>query len=205
MIIASVGANCFSKRKLIPWLKLILRNQTLLESSYHSWSYTVSTGMFVACLCGANARRAQAVNEEERRGGRIPPFPAPLAAPASLSPSSEAYRPVSYAALLRLNLNSWIHHRVEVDGLPSQNFPQYYYVVEIGRTASKIDMYIGQRTTARTQHLCPILPPSFSPSRFRRRVPRSGAPLHLRFRHSRQRGGPPVSRHERGVLIDHPP
>lgn len=33
-----------NKRKLIPWLKLILRNQTLLESSYHSWSYTVSTG-----------------------------------------------------------------------------------------------------------------------------------------------------------------
>ena len=52
----TVCANCFSKRKLIPWLKLILRNQTLLESSYHSWSYTVSTGMFVACLCAANAR-----------------------------------------------------------------------------------------------------------------------------------------------------
>ena len=50
----------------------------------------------------------------------------------------------------------------------------------------------------------PYFLPSFSPSRFRRRVPRSGAPLHLRFRHSRQRGGPPVSRHERGVLIDHP-
>ena len=42
----TVCANCFSKRKLIPWLKLILRNQTLLESSYHSWSYTVSTGMY---------------------------------------------------------------------------------------------------------------------------------------------------------------
>ena len=42
-----VCANCFSKRKLIPWLKLILRNQTLLESSYHSWSYTVSTGIYL--------------------------------------------------------------------------------------------------------------------------------------------------------------
>ena len=38
-------------------------------------------------------------------------------------------------------------------------------VVEIGRTASKIDMYIGQRTTSRTQHLCPILP-SFLPFLF---------------------------------------
>ena len=48
----------------------------------------------------------------------------------------------------------------------------------------------------------PYFLPSFSPSRFRRRVPRSGAPLHLRVRHSRERGGPAVPGHERGILID---
>ena len=33
-----------SKRKLVPWLKLILRNQTVVETLYQPWSYTVTTG-----------------------------------------------------------------------------------------------------------------------------------------------------------------
>ena len=34
-----------SKRKLIPWLRLILRNQTILETFYTNWSYVVKTGI----------------------------------------------------------------------------------------------------------------------------------------------------------------
>jgi len=37
----SAGLN---KRKLVPWLKLILRNQTVVETMYQPWSYTVTTG-----------------------------------------------------------------------------------------------------------------------------------------------------------------
>jgi len=37
----SAGLN---KRKLVPWLKLILRNQTVVETLYQPWSYTVTTG-----------------------------------------------------------------------------------------------------------------------------------------------------------------
>merc|ERR1719210_781757 len=33
-----------NKRKLIPWLRLILKNQTILETFYTSWSYVVKTG-----------------------------------------------------------------------------------------------------------------------------------------------------------------
>ena len=33
-----------SKRKLVAWLKLILRNQTVVETLYQPWSYTVTTG-----------------------------------------------------------------------------------------------------------------------------------------------------------------
>ena len=33
-----------SKRKLVPWLRLILRNQTVLETMYQPWSYAVTTG-----------------------------------------------------------------------------------------------------------------------------------------------------------------
>jgi hypothetical protein len=33
-----------SKRKLIPWLKVILRNQTILETFYNNWSYVVKSG-----------------------------------------------------------------------------------------------------------------------------------------------------------------
>eukprot|EP00092_Neocalanus_flemingeri_P067438 GFUD01082319.1.p1 GENE.GFUD01082319.1~~GFUD01082319.1.p1 ORF type:complete len:634 (-),score=187.67 GFUD01082319.1:90-1991(-) len=33
-----------NKRKLVPWLRLILRNQTVTETMYQPWSYTVSTG-----------------------------------------------------------------------------------------------------------------------------------------------------------------
>jgi len=33
-----------NKRKLVPWLRLILRNQTVIETMYQPWSYTVSTG-----------------------------------------------------------------------------------------------------------------------------------------------------------------
>ena len=35
-----------SKRKLIPWLKVILRNQTILETFYTNWSYVVKSGMY---------------------------------------------------------------------------------------------------------------------------------------------------------------
>jgi len=37
----SAGLN---KRKLVAWLKLILRNQTVVETLYQPWSYTVTTG-----------------------------------------------------------------------------------------------------------------------------------------------------------------
>ena len=42
-----------SKRKLVAWLKLILRNQTVVETLYQPWSYTVTTGIsfFVSCFC----------------------------------------------------------------------------------------------------------------------------------------------------------
>ena len=33
-----------SKRKLIPWLRLILRNQTVIETFYTPWSYVAKTG-----------------------------------------------------------------------------------------------------------------------------------------------------------------
>jgi len=33
-----------NKRKLIPWLKVILRNQTILETFYTNWSYVVKSG-----------------------------------------------------------------------------------------------------------------------------------------------------------------
>jgi len=33
-----------NKRKLVPWLRLILRNQTVIETMYQPWSYTVATG-----------------------------------------------------------------------------------------------------------------------------------------------------------------
>ena len=33
-----------SKRKLVPWLRLILRNQTVVETMYQPWSYAVTTG-----------------------------------------------------------------------------------------------------------------------------------------------------------------
>merc|ERR1719220_2904784 len=33
-----------SKRKLVPWLRVILRNQTVLETMYQPWSYSVTTG-----------------------------------------------------------------------------------------------------------------------------------------------------------------
>jgi len=33
-----------NKRKLVPWLRLILRNQTVTETMYQPWSYAVSTG-----------------------------------------------------------------------------------------------------------------------------------------------------------------
>ena len=33
-----------NKRKLIPWLRLILRNQTVVETFYQPWSYVVATG-----------------------------------------------------------------------------------------------------------------------------------------------------------------
>jgi len=33
-----------NKRKLIPWLKLILRNQTIMETFYTNWSYVAKTG-----------------------------------------------------------------------------------------------------------------------------------------------------------------
>ena len=36
--------SIYSKRKLIPWLRLILKNQTILETFYTSWSYVVKTG-----------------------------------------------------------------------------------------------------------------------------------------------------------------
>lgn len=36
----------YSKRKLIPWLKLILRNQTIMETFYTNWSYVAKTGMY---------------------------------------------------------------------------------------------------------------------------------------------------------------
>ena len=36
--------DLFSKRKLVPWLRLILRNQTVLETMYQPWSYAVTTG-----------------------------------------------------------------------------------------------------------------------------------------------------------------
>jgi len=36
--------STYSKRKLIPWLRLILKNQTILETFYTSWSYVVKTG-----------------------------------------------------------------------------------------------------------------------------------------------------------------
>ena len=36
----------FSKRKLVPWLRLILRNQTILETMYDPTSYVVTTGHF---------------------------------------------------------------------------------------------------------------------------------------------------------------
>lgn len=38
------NAFSFSKRKLIPWLKLILKNQTILERYYQPWSYVSKTG-----------------------------------------------------------------------------------------------------------------------------------------------------------------
>ena len=38
--------STYSKRKLIPWLRLILKNQTILETFYTSWSYVVKTGNF---------------------------------------------------------------------------------------------------------------------------------------------------------------
>jgi hypothetical protein len=34
----------YSKRKLVPWLRLILRNQTILETMYETWSYAVTQG-----------------------------------------------------------------------------------------------------------------------------------------------------------------
>jgi len=33
-----------NKRKLVPWLRVILRNQTVLETMYQPWSYSVTTG-----------------------------------------------------------------------------------------------------------------------------------------------------------------
>ena len=39
--------STYSKRKLIPWLRLILKNQTILETFYTSWSYVVKTGNFL--------------------------------------------------------------------------------------------------------------------------------------------------------------
>ena len=41
-----------SKRKLVPWLRLILRNQTVIETMYQPWSYTVATGSNVSLLWG---------------------------------------------------------------------------------------------------------------------------------------------------------
>ena len=40
-----VNILCYrSKRKLVPWLRLILRNQTVVETMYQPWSYAVTTG-----------------------------------------------------------------------------------------------------------------------------------------------------------------
>merc|ERR1712029_369840 len=36
--------NHYGKRKLVAWLRLILRNQTVLETMYQPWSYAVTTG-----------------------------------------------------------------------------------------------------------------------------------------------------------------
>jgi len=33
-----------NKRKLIPWLRLVLKNQNILEQYYAPWSYVVKTG-----------------------------------------------------------------------------------------------------------------------------------------------------------------
>lgn len=40
----------FSSKKLVPWLRLIFRCETLLEIYYQSWSYVAKTGMDVTIL-----------------------------------------------------------------------------------------------------------------------------------------------------------
>ena len=42
--------HLFSKRKLVPWLRVILRNQTVLETMYQPWSYSVTTGNITMLL-----------------------------------------------------------------------------------------------------------------------------------------------------------